>query len=73
MVKKKRQTRLSGKMNNKNNSPSCAHKRKQRRHNNEQKAATYSADNTPEALHGALSTANGVGRTRRQTQLFAKK
>jgi hypothetical protein len=73
MVKNKRQTRSSGKKNNKNNSPSRAHKRKQRRRNNETKASTYSTDNTPESIATALSTATGVGRTRRQKKLFAAK
>jgi ribosomal protein L25 (general stress protein Ctc) len=50
MGKNKRQTRSSGKTNNKNNSPSRAHKRKQRRRKNELKAATYSAENTPESI-----------------------
>jgi hypothetical protein len=72
MVKNKRQTQSSVNTNNKTNSPSRAHKRKQRRRNNELKAAIYSAENTPESTTVGLGT-NGAGRTRRQKRLFAAK
>jgi hypothetical protein len=71
MGKNKRKTRSSAKTNNKTNRPSRAHKRKQRRRNNELKAAIYSAENTPESNTVGLGT-NGAGRTRRQQRLFVK-